>query len=79
MWAAHAGLRAATGTSAPTAKPSRCSSAQREIPAKTNEILDIKPKIEPLELAEQAVSADALHNQCETALPGQTEEGALFN
>jgi len=41
--------------------------AQREIPAKTNEIPEIKPLLEPLALAGQVVTADALHTQRETA------------
>jgi hypothetical protein len=41
--------------------------AQREIPAKTNEIPEIKPLIEPLALTGQVVTADALHTQRETA------------
>jgi hypothetical protein len=41
--------------------------AQREIPAKTNEIPELKPLLEPLDLAGRVVTADALHTQCETA------------
>jgi hypothetical protein len=41
--------------------------AQREIPSKTNEIPEIKPLLEPLELAGRVVTADALHTQRETA------------
>jgi Druantia protein DruA/DDE_Tnp_1-associated len=41
--------------------------AQREIPAKTNEIPEIKPLLQPLELTGQVVTADALHTQRETA------------
>ena len=41
--------------------------AQREIPAKTNEIPEIKPLLEPLELTGRVVTADALHTQRETA------------
>jgi hypothetical protein len=41
--------------------------AQREIPAKTNEIPEIKPLLEPLELNGRVVTADALHTQRETA------------
>jgi hypothetical protein len=41
--------------------------AQREVPAKTNEIPEIKPLIEPLDLTGQVVTADALHTQRETA------------
>jgi hypothetical protein len=38
--------------------------AQREIPAKTNEIPEIKPLLAPLELNGRVVTADALHTQC---------------
>jgi Domain of unknown function (DUF4338)/DDE_Tnp_1-associated/Transposase DDE domain len=41
--------------------------AQREIPAKTNEIPEIKPLLEPLDLTARVVTADALHTQRETA------------
>ena len=41
--------------------------AQREIPAKTNEIPEIKPLLEPLALSGRVVTADALHTQRETA------------
>ena len=41
--------------------------AQREIPAKTNEIPEIKPLLEPLALTGRVVTADALHTQRETA------------
>jgi hypothetical protein len=41
--------------------------AQREIPAKTNEIPELKPLLEPLDLAGRVVTADALHTQRETA------------
>lgn len=41
--------------------------AQREIPAKTNEIPEIKPLLHPLDLTGQVVTADALHTQRETA------------
>ena len=41
--------------------------AQREIPAKTNEIPEIKPSLHPLDLTGQVVTADALHTQRETA------------
>ena len=41
--------------------------AQREIPAKTNEIAEIKPLLEPWELTGRVVTADALHTQRETA------------
>jgi hypothetical protein len=41
--------------------------AQREIPAKTNEIPEIKPLLEPLDLSGRVVTADALHTQRETA------------
>jgi hypothetical protein len=41
--------------------------AQREIPAKTNEIPELKPLLEPLELNGRVVTADALHTQRETA------------
>ena len=41
--------------------------AQREIPAKTNEIPEIKPLLEPLDLRGRVVTADALHTQRETA------------
>jgi hypothetical protein len=41
--------------------------APREIPAKTNEIPEIKPLLEPLELNGRVVTADALHTQRETA------------
>ena len=41
--------------------------AQREIPAKTNEIPEIKPLLEPLDLTGRVVTADALHTQRETA------------
>ena len=41
--------------------------AQREIPAKTNEIPEIKPLLEPLDLSARVVTADALHTQRETA------------
>jgi hypothetical protein len=41
--------------------------AQREIPAKTNEIPEIEPLLAPLELTGRVVSADALHTQRETA------------
>jgi hypothetical protein len=41
--------------------------AQREIPAKTNEIPEIKPLLAPLELNGRVVTADALHTQRETA------------
>jgi hypothetical protein len=35
--------------------------AEREIPSNTNEIPEIKPLLEPLELTGQVVTADALH------------------
>jgi len=41
--------------------------AQREIPAKTNEIPEIKPLLAPLALNGRVVTADALHTQRETA------------
>ena len=41
--------------------------AQREIPAKTNEIPEIKPLLQPLDLRGRVVTADALHTQRETA------------
>ena len=41
--------------------------AQREIPAKTNEIPEIKPLLDPLPLQGRVVTADALHTQRETA------------
>ena len=41
--------------------------AQREIPAKTNEIPEIKPLLHPLDLTGQVVTADALHTQREAA------------
>ena len=41
--------------------------AQREVPAKTNEIPELKAVLEPLELTGQVVTADALHTQRETA------------
>jgi hypothetical protein len=41
--------------------------AQREIPAKTNEIPEIKPLLAPLDLSGRVVTADALHTQRETA------------
>ena len=41
--------------------------AQREIPSKTNEIPQIKPLLEPLDLTGRVVTADALHTQRETA------------
>lgn len=41
--------------------------AQREIPAKTNEIPEIKPLLEPLDLRARVVTADALHTQRESA------------
>ena len=41
--------------------------AQPEIPAKTNEIAQIKPLLHPLDLTGQVVSADALHTQREIA------------
>lgn len=41
--------------------------AQREIPAKTNEIPEVKPLLKPLALAGRVVTADALHTQRETA------------
>jgi len=41
--------------------------AQREIPAKTNEIPEIKPLLAPLALEGRVVTADALHTQRETA------------
>jgi hypothetical protein len=40
---------------------------QREIPAKTNEIPELKPLLEPLPLRGRVVTADALHTQRETA------------
>jgi hypothetical protein len=41
--------------------------AQREIPAKTNEIPQIKPFLHHLHLTGQVVTADALHTQREIA------------
>jgi hypothetical protein len=41
--------------------------AQREIPAKTNEIPEIKPLLAPVPLQGRVVTADALHTQRETA------------
>jgi hypothetical protein len=41
--------------------------AQREIPAKTNEIPEIKPLLAPLNLRARVVTADALHTQRESA------------
>ena len=41
--------------------------AQREIPAKTNEIPEIKPLLAPLDLRGRVVTADALHTQRESA------------
>ena len=41
--------------------------AQCEIPAKTNEIPEIEPLLEPLDLGSRVVTADALHPQRETA------------
>ncbi len=41
--------------------------AQRQVPAKTNEIPEIKPLLEPLALSGRVVTADALHTQRETA------------
>jgi hypothetical protein len=41
--------------------------AQREIPAKTNEIPELKPLLAPLDLTGRVVTADALHTQHETA------------
>jgi hypothetical protein len=40
--------------------------AQREIPAKTHEIPEIKPLLEPLDLRARVVTADALPTQRET-------------
>ena len=41
--------------------------AQREIPCKTNEIPELCPLIESLDLEGRVVMADAMHTQCETA------------
>jgi len=41
--------------------------AQRQVEAKTNEIPEIKPLLEPLPLEGRLVTADALHTQRETA------------
>jgi hypothetical protein len=41
--------------------------AQREVGEKTNEIPEIKPLLEPLDLTGRVVTADALHTQRETA------------
>lgn len=41
--------------------------AQKEIPAKTNEIPEARELLAPLELAGRVVTADALHTQQETA------------
>jgi hypothetical protein len=52
--------------------------AQREIPAKTNEIPEIQPLLEPLELAGRVVTADAMHTQHETARFLIEEKGAHY-
>jgi len=44
-----------------------CVRAQREIPAKTNEIPEFAPAIAHLDLIGTVVTADALHTQAETA------------
>jgi len=41
--------------------------AQREVGAKTNEIPELRPLLEPLDLTGRVVTADALHTQKETA------------
>lgn len=41
--------------------------AQREIASKTNEIPELQPLLQPLDLAGRVVTADALHTQRETA------------
>jgi hypothetical protein len=44
-----------------------CAMAQREVGAKTNEIPELAPCIEGLDLAGMVVTVDALHTQRETA------------
>ena len=41
--------------------------AQREIPAKTNELPAIKPLLDPLDVSGRRITAEALHTQRETA------------
>jgi hypothetical protein len=52
--------------------------AQREVPAKTNEIPELRTLVEPLDLTDRVVMADALHTQRETARYLVQDKGADY-
>jgi hypothetical protein len=52
--------------------------AQRDVAHKTNEITQLKPLLDPLELTGWAVTLDALHAQRETARYLVEDKGAAY-